>query len=265
MVLRYILSIVGIVIISVSASGYAQQKVGDFNLSNFRGDGTKDWEMRGKEAFVFDEYVDVNQMQARHYRQDRIIDIKADKGMLYKPQMDAYLRENVEIHSDDGAALYTDSLTWKKDKNLIYTDDPVRLARNSLEIEARGMNADTEMETVDFTEDVTLMSQDEETGDMITVQCQGPLEVDYNRGVAVFKDQVRVESERGLMFSDKATVYFNADQQNIMRIIAEGNVKIVQGENITLADKATYVNAEQRLVLEGTPHLIIFPDETTGN
>lgn len=265
MVLRYILSIVGIVILSVGASVDAQQRVGDFNLSNFRENGTKDWEMKGKEAFVFDEYVDINQMQARHYRQDRIIDIKADKGMLYKPQMDAYLRENVEIHSNDGAALYTDSLTWKKDKNLVYTDDVVRLARNSFEIEAKGMNADTELEKIDFEQDVTLKAQDTETGDMITVQCQGPLEVDYNQGVAVFQDQVRVESERGLMFSDKATVCFDADQQTIVQIVAEGNVKIVQGENVTLADKATYVNADQRLVLEGAPHLIIFPDENTGN
>ncbi|MBN2483850.1 MAG: LPS export ABC transporter periplasmic protein LptC [Candidatus Omnitrophica bacterium] len=263
--LQVILFIVVIISYLFGAPAFSQQKITDFNLSNFREDGKKDWEMRGQEAFIFEEYVDIRQMEARHYRAGRIIDIKADKGMLYKPHMDAYLYNNVEARSNDGAALFTDSLIWKKDKNLIYTNDPVRLTRDASEIRAVGMNADTELEKVNFLKDVTVRLKNEQSPDPVVVQCEGPLAIDYLEGVGVFQHNVRVSSEEGTMYSDRATIFFDAQQKVLKKVISEGNVEIFKGDNVTLAEKATYVSDGGQLMLEGSPHLTVFPDEITGN
>jgi lipopolysaccharide export system protein LptA len=101
---------------------------------------------------------------------------------------------------------------------------------------------------------------------MITVDCEGPLEVDYAQGYAVFNDNVVVESSEGKMFSEKATVFFLKDTKTIERIVSEGDVKIIRDDNVTFAEKATYIEAEKRLILEGRPRLILFPeDEDTRN
>jgi len=37
----------------------SQQKINDFYLSNMKEDGSKDWEVKGKEATIKDKYVDI--------------------------------------------------------------------------------------------------------------------------------------------------------------------------------------------------------------
>ena len=102
---------------------------------------------------------------------------------------------------------------------------------------------------------------DEKSDKVTTITCSGPLEIEYQLGTAVFNKEVVVTHPEGKLFSDKATLFFDTVAKKINKIVSEGNVKIVREDNVTFAQKATYFGAEQRIVLEGRPRLIYFPEE----
>ncbi|MCM8787436.1 MAG: LPS export ABC transporter periplasmic protein LptC [Candidatus Omnitrophica bacterium] len=181
---------------------YSQQKIKDFYLSNYKEDGSRDWEITGKEAQVSEKYVDINNMNASYYSANNVIQIKSDKATIDKENMNATLKDNVEAK--------------------IPTKD---------------------------------------TKGYTTITCDGPLEMEHEKGRAIFHNNVVVESEQGKLFCDKATVLFDKDAKKIIKIIAEGNVKIVQEQNVTFAQKATYLEDQKLLVLEGRPNVIYFPKE----
>jgi lipopolysaccharide export system protein LptA len=188
------------------SGGYAQQRIKDFHLSNYKENGSRDWEINGADATVYDKYVDIDKMDAKYYSKDNVMSVKSDTAKLDKDNMNASLRDNVEVKIPaEGGADYT------------------------------------------------------------TITCDGPLEMEYNQGKAVFKNKVIVDDAGGKLFCDQATVYFDTKAKKIIKIIAEGNVKIIKDENVTFAEKATYLAGEQRVVLEGKPRLIYFPTKNKEN
>ena len=93
-----------------------------------------------------------------------------------------------------------------------------------------------------------------------TITCEGTLEIERNKGKAVFNKDVVVTNEKGKLYSDKATVFFNTKEKQLIKVVSEGNVKIVRGDNIAYAKKATYFAKEEKIVLEGRPKLIYFTE-----
>ena len=89
----------------------------------------------------------------------------------------------------------------------------------------------------------------------------GPLEIDYNQAKAIFNKDVVVVSKEGRIEADKGIVYFDKDRQTIIKIICEGNVKIEKENNVSFAEKVIYLSKEKKIVLEGNPRLVIFPEQ----
>ena len=48
--------------------------------------------------------------------------------------------------------------------------------------------------------------------------------------------------------------------KSVKTIVAEGNVKIQRGENTTYSDKATYIEADKKIILTGAPKLVIYQE-----
>lgn len=240
---------------------YPEQKVKDFYLSNFTEDGTREWEVEGDEAIIHDEYVDIEEMKANYYPENDTILITSNKARLNKTNMDVELKEDVHISNQDGATLVTDSLNWQREKNFINTSDRVKTTRDSLQITATGLSADTQLKEADFEKDVEVIFSDAQRGGVSTATCSGPLEIEYNKGIAIFNQDVVFVDREGKLYCDKATFFFNTEDKTIIKVIAVGNVKILRGQNITYADKATYYEAGQRIVLEGRPRVIYYPQE----
>lgn len=240
---------------------YSQQEIKDFYLSNIKEDGSRDWEVQGKQAHVFDKQVNINDMKANYYTEGDTIVITSDKAQLDKTNMDVRLEQNVNITNKKGAKLVTDSLNWKRSQNRIDTDDWVVSTRDDMEIKAKGLTADTAFKKADFEQDVQVTFPDEKSDKVTTITCSGPLEIEYQLGTAVFNKDVVVTHPEGKLFSDKATLFFDTAAKKISKIVSEGNVKIVRQDNVTFAQKATYFSNEQRVVLEGRPRLIYFPEE----
>jgi len=239
---------------------YSQQKIQDFYLSNYKEGGSKKWEVKGKKAVVSGDYVDIDDMKGKYFQDNDTINIKSDKAKLNKKNMDVYLKDNVYINSQKGMTLHADALDWKQSSNNISTDTKVSIEKEkSMRVDAKGMDADTAISKVKFKKDVKvdLFRKD----DVIKINCDGPLEIDYNKGVAVFNNNVVVDNVQGKMFAHKATVYFNSKNKTIAKVVAEGDVKVVRDDNVTFADRAVYSETKKKIILEGRPRLVIFPKE----
>lgn len=255
-----ILSIIFFSLISINIQAYSQQRIKDFYLSNFKDDGTRDWEIKGKEAIIHDNYVDIDDMEAKYYAENDTISITSDEARLNKENMDIYLKNNVHIENKEGATLDTDSLNWQREQNYIETDDWVKITRDSIQVEAVGFSADTQLKKVAFKKDAEVTLLDKENGEVTTAVCSGPLEIEYSKGKAIFNKDVVVTNPHGKLYSDKATLFFDSENKEIIKIISEGNVKVVQGNNIIFSQKATYLSKEQRIVFEGRPRVIYYPN-----
>ncbi|HTZ11745.1 MAG TPA: LptA/OstA family protein, partial [Candidatus Margulisiibacteriota bacterium] len=109
----------------------------------------------------------------------------------------------------------------------------------------------------------------------IAITCDGPLEINYEKNIATFNNNVKVERPDSLIYSDKMEVYFkssNAKLDNgtlmgssVDKIVALGNVKIVKGENVSYSDEAVYTAADKKIILKGSPRLVIYSEEDLKN
>jgi lipopolysaccharide export system protein LptA len=52
---------------------------------------------------------------------------------------------------------------------------------------------------------------------------------------------------------DRLTIHYAAQGGEVDRIVAEGNVRIVQGERVATGGRAEYFRAEERMVMTGSP------------
>jgi lipopolysaccharide export system protein LptA len=66
-----------------------------------------------------------------------------------------------------------------------------------------------------------------------------------------------VIAKRGDMtlYANRVDVYSDKDQKKLIKIIAEGNVRIEKGGKTATGEKAEYYEEEQKLILKGTPRI----------
>lgn len=84
------------------------------------------------------------------------------------------------------------------------------------------------------------------------ITSDGPLEMDNNKKVAVFDDNVVVTDAQGKVNADHMEVYFDKENE-IDRIFCKGHVKIDQTDRHSESDEAVYEAKEQKLILTGDP------------
>jgi len=108
------------------------------------------------------------------------------------------------------------------------------------------------------------------------ITCDGPLEIDYQKNIATFNKNVKVDRNDTQIYSDIMDVYFSSSKDkktqssdassalmdsSIDKIIAKGNVRTIRGENITYSEEAVYTGADKKVTLLGRPKLIIYSTE----
>lgn len=264
-ILLFLIALILPLSFSYRACASNRQEITDFYLSNLRQDGTSDWEIKGKEAILDGDYIDIITMDANYFLEEDTISVKSNTARLNKVSQDMYLNGDVRITNREGWNLMADYLDWQRTQDRIMTESPVRTTKDSLVVDAKGLYADSRLEKADFHKDVQVSFSGESQEETTTINCDGPLEIEYGTGTAIFRNNVVVKHPQGTLFSDKATLFFDTQEERIVKIISEGNVKIVRDNNITLAEKSTYFADEERLVLEGKPRLIYFPGQESGS
>jgi len=238
----------------------------EFNLSGHSKDGQKSWEVRGESADIFEDTVKLKNVDADLYGDEKV-NLKSKTGNLNKTSGDMHLEEDVVAITETGSKLTTDSLDWKRDSGLITTEDKVVIERQNLVAEGRGAEAKTDFKKAKLKDDVTveIASEDEDKNLKKTViTCDGSLDIDYQNSIAVFNDNVKVKDERGEMFSDLMEVFFDTETKGIIKIVAKGNVKIINQENESYCNEAIYTASDKKIKLIGRPKLILYSEEGTG-
>jgi LPS export ABC transporter protein LptC len=268
----------------------SDQQIRDFSLSGFGEKGKKAWDLSGKSADIFDEVVKLKDVIGNLYGEKENIQLTADKGDFNKVNAKVHLEDNVVITTSSGTKLTTESLDWDRKKQLVSTKDQVNIERENMITEALGAYGQPNLNKVTLEKDVTVninpaTNPNTASGlkDKIIITCDGPLEIDYEKNIATFKNNVKVENKDSSIYSDIMDVYFMAsDKSNpkadsnaiimgskIEKIVSRGNVKIVRGENTSYSDEAVYTAADKKIVLSGKPKLIIYSTEglnaPTGN
>lgn len=263
----------------------ADQQINDFSLAGYGDKGKKSWEISGKTADIFTEVVRLRDITGNLYGEEENIKLTSDRGDFRKTEGKIHLEQNVVITTASGAKLTTDSLDWDRRNQLILTKDVVNITRENMFTTGRGAIGQPNLKQVSLEQDVTVEiepkdKQAEATNKEKTViTCDGPLEIDYEKNVAVFKNNVKVDRPDSQIYCDTMDVYFLKSAKSpgtdkgssfmsgteIDKIIAQGNVKIVRGDNISYSEEAIYSNTEKKITLLGRPRLILYSTEEFKN
>ncbi|MDD5107958.1 MAG: LPS export ABC transporter periplasmic protein LptC [Candidatus Omnitrophica bacterium] len=255
------------------------QQIGDFTLSGSGDKGKKAWDLAGKSADIYNDVVKLKEVVGNHYGENNDnINLTADKGDFNKGSGVVHLEKNVVITTSGGAKLTTDSLDWDRKQQMLKTLDKVNLARSDMNLSGEGALGQTALKQVMLEKNVRLDIQplDKQTNkkEKIVITCDGPLDINYDKNIAVFNNNVKVVKSDLTIFSDKLKVYFTPKQDDgkkdqssiamsssINKILALGNVRILRGENISYSQEAIYTALDKKITLTGRPQIIIYQTE----
>ena len=221
------------------------------------------------------------------YGEQDNIKLTSDKGDFNKAEGKVHLQDNVVITTSSGAKLTTDSLDWDRKAQFVSTKDVVNIERENMTVVATGARGEPNLNKVALEKNVRLdinqQGQDKlaplDPKNKIIITCDGPLEIDYEKNIAVFENNVKVERPDSVIYSDKMDVFFIPAKESkgkdkkedalsgtmagskIDKIVARGNVKVVRGENTSFSQEAVYSAKDQKLILSGRPKLVIYSTE----
>lgn len=203
-----------------------QHKVLAFNLEGLTDKGAKKWDVTGKSAEAISENkIKLDDIVANSYGPDGAATITADKGLYDKTKNNVVLEQNVKATIENTQSFGSEALSIS------------------------GNDKDT-----------TRVKGDKPKKTKTVITCEAEAVFDYERNLASFNKNVKVKSDDGNIDADKISVNLDPSTKKVIEIIAEGHVKMVRGENTTFSDKATYVEADKRVVLSGQPKLVVYQE-----
>lgn len=65
--------------------------------------------------------------------------------------------------------------------------------------------------------------------------------------------------------SDQLTVEYLAEDRQVKQIVAEGNVKIIQGQRVATGQRAVYDRLQEQIILSGSPVITEGPNSVRGD
>ncbi len=253
------------------------EMLSSFSISGYSKGGKKQWDLEGTSADIMTEIIELTNVTSRVYGKETKMTIVADKGSLNRIDNNVHLEDNVLASTDEGATLSADYLDWDAQNEKLTSDSPVRITRGGMKANGKGLIGQPLLNLVQLKKDVTVnISLDpasSQTAPTTVITCDGPLEVAYEKNLAVFQDNVKVKDKRGEIFADKMDVYFSTQSDTdkpidgmagmgIDKVVALGNVEIHQGGNSTYSQKAVYDAETGKLILTGQPKLVIYSTES---
>ena len=243
----------------------AQQEVKDFSFVQYQEGGVEKWKMNGRSAEVSDNKVDIEYLSALSFGAGTMLKLKANRGVFDKGENLVHLSDNVVAASTDGTKLTTDHMVWNAETKNVSTEASVNIKRPDMEITGTGAVCDMDGKTAELKQDINARLVSDEAGilnsasgkNQTTITCDGPLELNYMKNKAFFHGNVKVEDSRGEILADRLDVYFNPLTKRVKCVVGRGNVKIINGENITYSEKAIYLVDQARVILPNRPKLVI--------
>ena len=212
------------------AGDEVRHKVLSFNLEGLTERGAKKWDVKGESAEAISENeIRLDNIVATAYGEEAEAVITADSGVYDRAKNNVRLQKNVKATIEASRG---------------FTGDFVETGASTKKAGPKDGKAAKKTKTI--------------------ITCDGEVQFDYEKNQAYFTKNVKVMSEDGSIDADKITVYLDSNTRRMREIIAEGNVKITRGENITYSDKASYDESSKKITLSGKPRLILSPEGGMG-
>ncbi|MDD5291612.1 MAG: LPS export ABC transporter periplasmic protein LptC [Candidatus Omnitrophica bacterium] len=250
----------------------SDQKILGFSLSNFGEKNEKTWDLKGDTLEVFGNLIQLTNITANLYGKEEDMVLTADTGSFDRGEGKVHLQDNVLITSESGAKMMTQTLDWFQKNQLVTTNDKVNISKGSVDIEGVGAVGQTDLKQVSLNKEVEVnitSEEDDAEGKSklrkTTITCDGILDVDYQAQIAIFNDNVKADDGESELYADKMTAYFDKDTKKIMKVVCEGNVKIVRGQDTSYSEKAIYDAATQKISLVGSPKIVFYSDESISD
>lgn len=218
---------------SSPAPDAVKHQVMAFDLEGLNDNGTKKWDVKGQSAeAVTENQVKLNNIVASSYGPEAQATITADTGMYDKTKNNVRLEQNVKatIENTKGSS----------------AGDFISLP---------GVTGDT-AGSKDAAKDADGKPKKTKT----TITCEAEVEFNYEKNEAYFNKKVHVVNDEGTIDADKITIHLEPSTKKISTIVADGNVKIQRSDNTTYSDKATYYEADKKVVLSGRPKIVMYQD-----
>ena len=269
------------IFICAAANQESDQQIDDFSLAGFGDKGKKSWDISGKSADIFTEVVKLKDVAGNMYSKEEDVNLTAKRGDFNKVDGKVHLEKDVVITTSKGAKLTTDSLDWDRKNQVVTTPDKVNIAKDNINIAGTGAHGEQNLKKVALNKDVrvdinpakTKAKPEEILGkEKIIITCDGSLSIDYDKNIAVFDKNVKVERPDSIIYSDRMYLYFSAGKESnkgnmspggmgnnkIDKIVAQGNVRIVRGENTSYSEEAIYTAIDKKIILNGNPRLVFY-------
>ena len=252
-----------------------EQKILSFELANYAEDGTKKWKLKGDSADILAKIVNLSNIYMETF-DDPKINLTALLGTYDKSNKEITLFKDVIVITSDGGILTTDYLKWNGKNDTITTDEPVQMIKGDVITDGIGALAMPQLKKIIIDKDVKVLLTTDRIDDIgttwgteendeaeekkkskVIITCNGPLVVDYEDNIAIFEDNVIVDDKKGQIYSDKMEAYLDPTTKNIVKVIAEGEVRVVRGGDSTYSQKAIYTTEDRKIILIGRPRIQI--------
>ncbi len=230
------------------------QKVYFFSFTKYTPTGSKEIEIEGDSANILAETVDLLNVVAKAYAEETPVTITADRGKYEKKINKVHIEQNVVATTQDGTRMTTEQLDIYPETHILENNVQTVVRKNNINVDGVGARGDTNLKRVKFKKNVTVVVQPDKnkTEDPTVITCDGPLEIDYNKNIAYFKDNVVAKDARGTLHADAMDVYYSKQNKKVSKIVARGNVMIENLDgNKTYSDNVVYLADEGRVILGG--------------
>ena len=159
--------------------------------------------------------------------------------------------QQVEVFYKGEYVIKSALMQFDFNKSLAYTSSPVELSGKKFTMVGKGLSADTAEQVITVEKDVSGTIQEEKGKYKFAADKFVYLLKD---GTYIFEGNVVVRGERMDMFCDKVRVLSNQDEME--KIDAESQVRIVTKGTIAKSQRAVYYLKEDRVVLTDGPEIV---------
>jgi len=87
---------------------------------------------------------------------------------------------------------------------------------------------------------------------------------DNKNNTAVFEGSVVAKTDDMKMYADKMTVFYDNSESKVNKIVAVGNVKVLNKARVLFSDQAIYLDSEEQIIFSGNPKAVEGDNVITG-
>lgn len=120
-------------------------------------EGKKKWNLTAVSAYVYEEVINVESVKIKFFneQENEYAWLKGNRGQLNIKNHNIIVRDSVLLITEDSTELYTDSLFWQNDLQIIITDARVKIIKkDSTVIEGNGLKTTPDLEKIEIIGDI---------------------------------------------------------------------------------------------------------------